>query len=841
MKTAIRGVLFSFILIMVFGASVDASDHWSWAQGDPKVVMSESARFDTYSQCPHYQVTRMIVSIDNPQKVCVHSEGMLQFVTFFLDGGEPRAAVGFGLGSDLYLLDNLCRGSIRCLYIPQTDSLVRRVYSGNNRYQSLVIPHLSRQLGRAIHSDGSVGYSIKDFAEEKSLGNDVSQLSIGTIGLSRNGQWAAIEIQDGSIAVVHIASGVTKQIWRTGQQYGFGHDPEMELAISNDGEYVAVMGENAGFLIIQSQSGCGVLAPTVMTSVENCPIAPVQTDHFMPSFRFGSHPEFDNEGGSLRFLAASYTLPPRFVVMRASGYEGGSRLSYLAMGDSFASGEGESNDSFYLAGTNDTHERCHTSRRSYPFLLSSSITEPEGLVKSVACSGAKIKDIVGDDTNYWGQANRLMVAGMTISNKLTMQTQALLGFLPGRIHQAMFYSYTYPRRATIGIGGNDAGLMDKLKTCAMPERCEWVKDATARRKTALEVERLYDKLLGLFRKLKNESPTTALQVVGYPLVIRPYGDCDPITSTLLDSEERLFMDQGIRLLNDVLKRAAVATQIPFIDIQDSLVGHRLCEHTSPAINSLRLGDDISPIRALPSFLLIGAESFHPNPVGHQMIAKAIDSATLQSASGSCGECASQLSDYWTYGAVIDDESRYASDFLDDTTLSDEQKDMMIKLEAFSLLPHSSATVEVRSESSKLGTFITDESGALEVSVRLPEGLGEGYHTVHIHGTSYTHQSVDYYQVISYRNEIPIHFFSPVIPSLVTLIPPIFANNVPNQQVSEVLGSSSLPSTTSSPPHQRSSNYNRWLGFVVLAIALVGGLGIVLIIRKVLFRTRDRGG
>lgn len=842
MKAAIRGMFFSFVLAMVLGVPVEASDHWSWAQGDPLVVMSEAARFDTYSQCPHYQVVRKIVGVESLQKVCVYSEGIFQFVTFFLDGGEPRAAVGFGLGSDLYLLDDLCRGSIRCLYMPQTDSLVRRMYSGNNRYQSLVISHFSRQLGRAIHSDGSVGYSIKNFAEEKLLGNGISQLSIGAIGLSRNGQWAAIEIQDGSIAVVHIASGVTKQIWRTGQQYGFGHDPEMELAISNDGEYVAVMGENAGFLIIQNQSGCGVVAPVVMTSAENCQTARAHTDRFIPSFRYGSHPKFDEEGGSLQFLAASYILPARFVVVRASDYEGSSRLSYLAMGDSFVSGEGESSDNFYLSGTNDTHERCHTSRRSYPFLLTSSISEPEGLVRNVACSGAKIKDIAGDDTDYWGQANRLKTVAGTVSSKLGMQTQALLGFLPGRIHQATFYSYTYPHKATIGIGGNDAGLMDKLKTCAMPGRCEWVKDATARYKTALEIERLYDKVLSLLRKLKDESPTTTLRVVGYPLVIRPYGDCDSVTATLLDSEERLFMDQGIRLLNDVLKRAAIASQVPFIDVQDSLIGYRLCEHISPAINSMRLGDDISPVPTLPSFLLIGAESFHPNPNGHQMIARAIDSTTDSGAPVSCSECDGQLSEYWTYGAdAIENESRYASDFLDRTTFSDTERDMAIGFESLSFLHQSSVTVEVRSDSTMLGKFTADELGALETKVQLPDGIGEGYHTVHIRGTSYVNQPIDYYQVIFYKKGIPPELPSRVLPNIKPQELLGLVTALPNQQRGEVLGISRSSPTSYGSSGQNDGYQSRWLGVVLLGLVLIGVSGMILIVYKVLFRTRDKGG
>lgn len=847
MKATIRGVLFSFVLVVVFGVSVGASEHWSWIESVPTVEISESARFDTYSRCPYYQVVRRIVSVDNLQTVCIHSEGMFQFATFFLNGGEQRAAVGFGPGVDLYLLEDFCRGSTRCLYEPQTDLLVRRVYSGNNRYRSVAMPNFSHQLQRTIHSDATVSYVVKTLAQgEKSLGNDISQFSIGAIGLSQNGQWAAIEIQDGSIATVEIGSGLVKQIWRTGQQYGLGHDPDMELAISNDGQYVAVMGENSGFLVIQSKPDCGVVASTVMLSAQNCSIASIQTSRFIPSFRFGSHPAFDEKGGSLQFLAASYTSSARFVVVRAWGYESTPRLQYLAMGDSFVSGEGESGDAFYLAGTNDEYERCHTSRRSYPFLLSDSLGLGN-LVRNVACSGAKIRDVIGDDTNYWGQASRLKILGAGVSNKLSMQTQALLGYLPGRIHQATFYFYTHPNRATIGIGGNDAGLMDKLKTCAMPGRCEWVKNATARHKTALEIERLYDKAVGLLQMLKNESPTTTLRVVGYPLIVRPYGDCDPVTATLLDSEERLFMDQGVRLLNNVLKRAASTSKIPFVDIQDSLIGHRLCEHIIPAINGLSLGDDISPISSIPSFLLIGAESFHPNPSGHQLIAKAIERViSSESTPVSCTDCNNQLSDYWTYGAEpIDNQSQYASNFLDRTTFSDRQKDMAITLEPLSFLPGSSVTVEVHSDSATLGEFTANESGALEITARLPDDIGEGYHTIHVRGVSYTHQPIDNYQTIFYKNEpvaVPfIEVISRTTPNIILPDSLVSANILPNEQEKAVLGSSSSSLTSRGGSVRDEDSKNRSFSVVIVGLTLVGVVGSIVVIRKALFRTRDRGG
>ncbi len=65
---------------------------------------------------------------------------------------------------------------------------------------------------------------------------------------------------------------------------------------------------------------------------------------------------------------------------------------YLALGDSFASGEGTFN---YIAGTEDGPNQCHQSIFSYPYLMQSNVGE----TASVACSGAKISNIrnIGDN------------------------------------------------------------------------------------------------------------------------------------------------------------------------------------------------------------------------------------------------------------------------------------------------------------------------------------------------------------------------------------------------------------------------------------------------------------
>lgn len=86
---------------------------------------------------------------------------------------------------------------------------------------------------------------------------------------------------------------------------------------------------------------------------------------------------------------------------------------YLAMGDSYSSGEGDlRGGDWYEPGTDDQGDKstflgrnlCHLSRRSYPYLIAKSLgyidnldntPSSDGLFHSVACSGAKIHNVIG--------------------------------------------------------------------------------------------------------------------------------------------------------------------------------------------------------------------------------------------------------------------------------------------------------------------------------------------------------------------------------------------------------------------------------------------------------------
>ncbi len=81
----------------------------------------------------------------------------------------------------------------------------------------------------------------------------------------------------------------------------------------------------------------------------------------------------------------------------------------------------------------------------------------------------------------------------------------------------------------------------------------------------------------------------------------------------------------------MIRFAALVAQVHVIDLEQSLVGHRICEGSAPwALNVLGLartrGDGSIDIRNW------GHDSFHPNALGHQLMGATV-LATLRKYSG----------------------------------------------------------------------------------------------------------------------------------------------------------------------------------------------------------------
>lgn len=122
-----------------------------------------------------------------------------------------------------------------------------------------------------------------------------------------------------------------------------------------------------------------------------------------------------------------------------------SKLTYLALGDSYTSGEGDlekdaNGITHYLPLTDIGSDTCHISSRSYPFLLRDAWgVEPKNM-HSVACSGSwLIKDYMADPQTYLGQGDRLSTHEDDLD---TVRQTALEKYIPGRVPQIEFVKNT---------------------------------------------------------------------------------------------------------------------------------------------------------------------------------------------------------------------------------------------------------------------------------------------------------------------------------------------------------------------------------------------------------------
>lgn len=739
----------------------------SWTNASPEIFDSSPTNTVPSSTCPHAFNLEDIAGETNKKELCI-SEGAA--ISFGYTDGSYKAFVGFVNDKKMHRVYGTCIQYDSCLYLPATDTMVTKQNLINGVVRSLVIyKNYSKRLSSFINPANLTKEYIFDQSNPDYVFKDSSGYAwpIGGFGASDNGKWLAIEIRQRGIGLLNLETLDIKRISTMSFGYGYGYDPTSELAVTNNGEVVAIVGMNAGMTIFENNVNCGDIITdeklwNMLPIFKPCKSSPIQYGNFIDRFFFATHPRLTDDGYGLDFFAVSYDGKQNEISLRAAGY-GGIKLEYLALGDSYTSGEGEYSDQYYLEGTNEDFEKCHVSSRSYPFLLADFSNLDLNLVKSVACSGAKTEDIVGNDDDYWGQNSRLGEQGMVLtkSEKLSLQIESKRLFIQGRIRQETFVKEYIPRIITVGIGGNDIGIVDKLKTCVGPGTCNWASDPKMREQFAVEIKNLFNTLANMYQEIHDSSPNSKIYAVGYPLPADGKGICDPLTGLLLNSEERTFMAEAVIYLNQVIKAAADKVGIGFLDIQDSYGSHVMCGDENPSgINSLVLGDDIGISENSSWLKFIGNESFHPNPNGHLLAARYIFNSTGNITSYDyCMDkvtlCPKNIavpepSEYWigekydNYPALI--SSNFVFDGPDVTNLLKKQA----ILPNFSLLPNSKVEIEINSVPITLGIFNVNNEGALSVELDLPIDLEEGFHAIHIYGASYSGEQVDLYQVIKYQ-------------------------------------------------------------------------------------------
>lgn len=448
----------------------------------------------------------------------------------------------------------------------------------------------------------------------------------GTLAYSSNGQWLVAEVPWHAWMRINLQ---TYQITPFAPSFNispvdFKQHPA-SVAVSNDGRWAAIQGLEAGTFKMYDLDSCRGSGTNLQ------PLSCASHDYqsavatAIPDLKYIKHVRFADDG-LLTFYAGLTGSSDLYRYELSPDGAAGNYLDYLALGDSYTSGEGAGD---YQLGTDTAADACHLSFNSYPLRLSRDVFTADG-GHSVACSGALIDDLASRSGSYQGQA----LDGVPRAQRPDSQVDSLLGgFTPGELAQHEFVGRYQPRVLTVGVGGNDIGFGGILQACVEPHlggnTCY---DTYEQRLQLINlIDATYFKWTGLYRQLQAEAPSTTIYAIGYPQIATSGGNC--ALNVHLNEAEIAFSQQLITDLDAVIAQAAGDSGVRYVDISRALYGHRLCETASSvvAVNGLTAGRQTGITKTVGGhsvsvkFLSLG--SYHPNALGQELIEQAILKAT----------------------------------------------------------------------------------------------------------------------------------------------------------------------------------------------------------------------
>ncbi|TDE49143.1 SGNH/GDSL hydrolase family protein [Nonomuraea mesophila] len=265
--------------------------------------------------------------------------------------------------------------------------------------------------------------------------------------------------------------------------------------------------------------------------------------------------------------------------------------AYVALGDSYSSGEGVYD--LDEQPVNDGADRCHRATGSYVPLVAKAYRFGGG-TEFFACSGATTTDLLS------GQHGRPPQVG-----RVGPRTSLV----------------------TLSIGGNDAGFTKVLTGCIVKlpgsSACVEQEAAVARR-----IEELRSSVLTVLKELRVRAPGARVIVLGYP---RPFPE-NPVKSVdNLSPQDQRWLNSMTRRLNDTVGAVAAGFDrmldsfgapgsVEYVDAYDAFTGHEV-GRPEPYLNGLHVDMDE---------LQVNARSYHPTGAGYRRFA---DLVTRQIAKG----------------------------------------------------------------------------------------------------------------------------------------------------------------------------------------------------------------
>lgn len=355
------------------------------------------------------------------------------------------------------------------------------------------------------------------------------------------------------------------------------------------------------------------------------------------------------------------------------------------------------------------------------------------------------KDIL-ESAEYTGQGGRNQKEGTYIK-------RALSEYIPGVFPQITFVGVYQPEIVSVGIGGNDAGFMNKLKSCIGPGTCEWAKEGAVRQALAKEIDALSEVYARVIDSIKSRAPHADLRMISYPQIISDAKDakCGAFLNSLLSFEGRQFISRSIERVSHVMYTAAQASGVRFVDVGNAHGEHKLCNATStPAMNAIRLGGDFSPIASLSNFKIIGAESFHPTPYGHELVADILAQSFASTTVGRAmlARNAPSVDDaYWQRGSDGAEAFRYQQ-LSPDIAYVVPGGEYSEITPAGVFAPDSKVILTIQDGEVVEQLLIASANGEVSYSVLTSVLRRDGVYTVYLHGATPSGERIVLYRMIA---------------------------------------------------------------------------------------------
>lgn len=455
-------------------------------------------------------------------------------------------------------------------------------------------------------------------------------------------------------------------------------------------------------------------------------------------------------------------------------------LEYLALGDSYSSGEGDQlrnkmGQKYYRTHTDDDgtvtvdgftnqvspKEKCHLSTNSYPYHLAQGMEfgDPTTSIdttrwQSVACSGATVWDVKeqgSGDYKGQGDGDKPRLEGYDAES---LKDQALNEFIPGRQKQIEFVKKYQPKVITLTMGGNDVDFGGKMNICVQDISTCVYATRDWRSKLRNELAGQYKNLNSLYKELiEATNGKTKIYVLGYPNYINadPRAECSKILH--LDIEERVMIANSIVYLNNIIEAAAKNAGVAYVDIEHAFGNHRICDTGDKHVNAITgvFGYHSNEEQ----------ESFHPNDMGHVDMANAVwDFSNGQSLIDykTCGEDKVSICPDAAYSAASAVIPPYFDIDMDDDTVvryytltngtmvkSIARYNASLRFGWFE--PDSKVDITLYSTPTRLGQFTVDTLGNLDASIVIPSNITAGYHRLVAKGTSADGLPIEVYQTV----------------------------------------------------------------------------------------------